>query len=115
MAARPQIWLTPLHLAEWTHAVSQHVYRKEISPHQARQAYDEMEDDRGNGVWLNADLPEAVWQTCTDLALKHGPKLGLRTLDSLHVASALEFEAKVFWTFDERQAKLADAVGLKTS
>jgi predicted nucleic acid-binding protein len=115
MASRPQIWLTPLHIAEWTHAVSQHVFRKEISLHEVRQAHDEWERDRGIGLWLEADLPEAVWRTCTDLALKHGPKLGIRTLDSLHVASALEFGAKGFWTFDERQAKLAAAAGLRTS
>jgi predicted nucleic acid-binding protein len=36
------------------------------------------------------------------------------TLDTLHVASALELGAERFWTFDERQAKLARAVGLKT-
>jgi predicted nucleic acid-binding protein len=37
----------------------------------------------------------------------------VRTLDSLHVASALELKADRFWTFDERQAKLAKVVGLK--
>ena len=37
-----------------------------------------------------------------------------RTLDTLHVASALELKAEHFWTFDDRQAKLALAVGLKT-
>ena len=114
MASKPQIWLTPLHVAEWTHAVSQHVFRKEISLHEARQASDEWERDQGNGLWLEADLPEAVWKTCSELARKHGHKLGTRTLDSLHVASALEFGAKAFWTFDERQAKLATAVGLPT-
>jgi len=40
--------------------------------------------------------------------------LGVRTLDSLHVACALEKKAKRFWTFDERHAKLAEAVGLST-
>jgi predicted nucleic acid-binding protein len=38
----------------------------------------------------------------------------MRTLDSLHVASALLLKAERFWTFDERQAKLAKAEGLKT-
>ena len=35
------------------------------------------------------------------------------TLDTLHVACALELGAERFWTFDARQAKLARAVGLK--
>jgi predicted nucleic acid-binding protein len=39
----------------------------------------------------------------------------VRTLDSLHVACALELKAERFWTFDERQARLAEAVGLDTS
>jgi predicted nucleic acid-binding protein len=115
MASKPQIWFTPLHIAEWTHAVSQHVFRKEISLHEARQAHAQLELDRGNGLWLETDLPEAVWKTCTELARKHGPRLGIRTLDNLHVASALEFGAKAFWTFEERQAKLAAAEGLRTS
>jgi len=41
--------------------------------------------------------------------------LGVRTLDSLHVACALELKAERFWTFDERQARLAEAVGLNTN
>jgi hypothetical protein len=31
------------------------------------------------------------------------------------VAAALELKAERFWTFDERQAKLAKAVGLKSN
>lgn len=82
---------------------------------EARQAHNELDRDRGSGLWLEFDLPESVWRTCADLARKHGPKLGTRTLDSLHVASALDLGAKAFWTFDERQAKLATAAGLPTS
>ena len=56
-----------------------------------------------------------MWETCIDLSKKYGPTLGVRTLDSLHVACALELKADKFWTFDERQAKLAEAVGLDTN
>jgi predicted nucleic acid-binding protein len=41
--------------------------------------------------------------------------LGVRTLDSLHVACALELKVQKFWTFDDRQARLAQAIGLDTS
>jgi len=60
-------------------------------------------------------MPENAFELCADLARRYGPKLGTRTLDSLHVATALELKAEQFWTFDQRQAKLAKAVGLKTS
>jgi predicted nucleic acid-binding protein len=39
--------------------------------------------------------------------------LGCRSLDIIHVASAVELERKTFLAFDERQRKLARAVGLK--
>ena len=45
---------------------------------------------------------------------RHGPILGVRTLNSLHTAAALELGADKFWTFKERQARLAQAVGLDT-
>jgi len=58
-------------------------------------------------------MPESAFDVCAGLARHHGARLGLRTLDTLHVASALELKAQRFWTFDERQAKLARAAGLK--
>lgn len=67
------------------------------------------------GRWISLPIPENAFELCADLARRYGPKLGIRTLDSLHVACALELKAERFWTFDERQAKLAKAVGLKTS
>jgi predicted nucleic acid-binding protein len=67
------------------------------------------------GRWIPLPMPENAFDVCADLARRYGPKLGIRTLESLHVASALELKADRFWTFDERQAKLAKAVGLKIS
>jgi predicted nucleic acid-binding protein len=60
-------------------------------------------------------MPENAFELSADLARRHGPKLGMRTLDTLHVACAMELKVERFWTFDERQAKLAKAQGMKTS
>jgi predicted nucleic acid-binding protein len=73
------------------------------------------EGDLKHGLWLACDMPEHAFELCAELGRRHGPKLGIRTLDSLHVACALELKAERFWTFDERQAKLAKAEGLKTA
>jgi predicted nucleic acid-binding protein len=113
--AASSIWLTPLHLAEWAHAIAQHVFRAKLTPNEAQQMYLHLESDRSAGRWVDAPLPEHAFDRCADLARRYGPKLGVRTLDSLHVACALELKAERFWTFDERQAKLAKAEGLKTS
>jgi len=74
-----------------------------------------LDKDRASGLWLEVSLPESVFDVCADLARRHGPRLGVRTLDSLHVAAALQLKAEQFWTFDERQAKLARVAGLKTA
>jgi predicted nucleic acid-binding protein len=113
LSGHPRLWLTPLHRAEVTHAVAQGVFRRVISSDEARQIYLAFEIDRGRGLWLQAPMPERAFDTCVRLAQQYGPEIGVRTLDTLHVASALELHAGSFWTFDHRQAKLARAVGLK--
>ena len=74
----------------------------------------QLHDDLLIGLWSEAPLPEQAFDLCADLARRYGPRLGVRTLDSLHVACALELKAEKFWTLDERQAKLAKAEGMKT-
>lgn len=115
LAERPKIWLTPLHQAEWAHAVSQHVFQRKISARESQQVYKHFEHDRKINLWVEVALPEMVFETCVRLARRHVARLGVRTLDTLHVASALELNAQRFWTFDARQGKLAEAEGLKTS
>ena len=114
VAKRPSLWLTPLHWVEWTHAIAQHVFRGIISSAQAQQFYSAFELDRERKTWLEVEMPEMAFETAMQLGKQHGPHLGQRSLDALHVASALELGAERFWTFDERQAKLAKAVGLRT-
>ena len=111
----PALLLTPLHRAEWANAIAQHVFRKHISEHQAREFYKAFDRDRNTGLWLEVNMPDSAFETCIDLADEHTVRLGTRTLDTLHVASALELGADEFWTFDDRQAKLAKVVGLRVT
>jgi predicted nucleic acid-binding protein len=85
-----------------------------VTIEKAQRAQVQFVSDEAANLWYDAPLPENAFELCADLARRYAPKLGMRTLDTLHVASALELKAERFWTFDERQAKLAKATGLKT-
>jgi predicted nucleic acid-binding protein len=114
LSSGDRIFLTPLHVAEWAHAMAQHVFQGFMPPSEAEWLTREFQSDRAAGLWLETAIPENAFALCADLARHYGPKIGMRTIDTLHVACALEFKAERFWTFDERQAKLARARGLRT-
>jgi predicted nucleic acid-binding protein len=113
MERHPRVWLTPLHRVEWTHAIGQHVFQHKILLREAQAVYADFERDREAGVWIETSVSERAFDTCTAIARNRVAKLGVRTLDTLHVALALELKAAHFWTFDRRQAKLAEAEGLQ--
>lgn len=115
MAPNPTLWLTPLHVAEWTHAVEQHVFRKLMTRGEADFVHQQFQRHRGEGAWVEVALPDSAYDVCAQLARRHDAKLGVRTLDTLHVASALELKAEEFWTFDDRQRRLAHRAGLRTA
>lgn len=66
------------------------------------------------GRYVQADL---LWRAVLNLAAKlsrdYSRHLGTRSLDVLHVASALELGFSKFISFDIRQQNLVKAVGLK--
>jgi len=110
-----ECFLTPLHRAEWFHAIAQHVFRGMITENHAAELHSMFEMDTKTGPWVEVHLPDRAFDLCADLGRLHGPELGVRTLETLHVASALELGADHFWTFDERQMKLAKAQGLNAT
>lgn len=111
--AGPPIILTPFHRAEWAHVLAQHQFRGSLSSADARGVDLQLAADVDAGVFVESHFPQEAFELCADLARKHGAGLAMRSLDSLHVACALELNAEQFWTYDERQAKLAKAQGLK--
>jgi predicted nucleic acid-binding protein len=115
MSSNPAVWLTPLNRAEIVHATYAHVFWKKSTLLQAASAVANFERNCASGIWRLIELPPGAFDRSIDLARRYSPTLGVRTLDSLHVACALELRAKKFWTFDDRQAELAKAVGLDTT
>lgn len=72
------------------------------------------EGDFAEGRYVQADLLwRAALKRASEISREYTPSLGCRSLDVLHVASALELGFKSFLTFDLRQQQLARAVGLK--
>jgi len=112
---KPEILLTPLNRAELAHSFYFQVFSMRIRVVEAQLAWLAFENDCSKGIWHMVPWPPEIWNLTSNLAAKYGATLGIRTLDSLHVACALELRADKFWTFDERQEKLAQAVGLDTA
>lgn len=112
-AQHSRVWLTPLHRAELANSVAQQLFMKKISADQAQKVLREFQRDRETRFWMEVNLADAVFDRCVQITRQYASRVALRTLDTLHVASALELGAERFWTFDERQAKLAKIAGFK--
>jgi predicted nucleic acid-binding protein len=55
----------------------------------------------------------ALFNYAVDLSKKHSATVGARSLDILHIASALAVKAEKFLTVDGRQTEVAKLAGLK--
>jgi predicted nucleic acid-binding protein len=106
--------LTRFGRIELINSIASAVFRRDI-PETAFHAFVlELATDLMEGRLQLIDVPwRAVLDRGAGLSQQHTPTLGTRSLDVLHVASALELNARYFVTYDERQAKLAGACGLK--
>jgi len=89
-------------------------FRKAISGDASIDALASFDEDVAEGRYVHADvLWRAAVRRANEMARTHTTTIGCRTLDVLHVATALELGLKDFVTFDRRQQQLARAVGLK--
>ena len=111
--AKPVFILTPLGEAEFTNAVELRVFRKQWTRPEARAVRDQFLRHQGAGIFQMEPLGPEIWQSALTLSRRHSAKLGVRTLDVLHVAAVLALKPDAFYTFDERQRKLASAERLR--
>jgi len=107
--AKPVFLLTPLGEAEFTNAIELQVFRKQWTRREARLVRAEFDQHVAAGVFRVEPLAAEVWEKASSLSRRYSAKLGTRTLDLLHVAASLILKADVFFSFDERQRRLAHA------
>ena len=107
----PIIWL---HQLEFRNAMRLRVFRKEITAAQRDASLNAMLSDLASGVLVHAAPPlTALTIEAERLSVHFSEALGARTLDILHVASALVLGLREFLTFDRRQQGVAKGAGLK--
>ncbi len=106
------ILLTPLGELELTNAILLRLFRTELLPSKVKTAHALLRKDIEEGVLLLKPLAAAGYERAKQIARRRTPQLGTRTLDVLHVASALVLQADTFYTFDRSQRKLARIEGL---
>jgi len=119
----PKLFFLPLHALEVRNAILQRAFhqRRSISSGERRQVARErdaalarLEHLLARRALLDVTLDmEAAITLAANLSSAHTERLGARAIDLLHVAGALTLESELFLTTDERQARLANAEGLK--
>ena len=105
--------ITPLHELEMRSALRQKTGRGEITQVECDALLTQMESDLTSGVHerLAVVWPD-VFATAETLSTAHGVSTLCRSLDTLHVALAIEMGVTEFCTFDHRQSLMASAAGL---
>jgi len=106
--------LTPLAALELRNAFNRAVQRQRITAAQRDALWQDVEADLASGfLVLTPVAADELHHKARQLSDRYTPTLGTRSLDLLHVAAALVLEARVFFSFDDRQRKAAASEGLK--
>jgi len=111
-SARESLALTRLCEVEFVNAVSLRLFRKEISDVQAQASIADLEKNLYRGIYQLLPFPDSAFARAKTLALTLTPTIGVRAVDLLHVAAALELGASSLFTFDLKQRRTAQAAGL---
>jgi hypothetical protein len=110
--AKLPIVLTTFGELELANAISLRLFRRELASSKVKATRALVQQDLTNGVLLLSQLTTGIFVRAMKIARQRTPQLGTRTLDILHVASAMELKTDMFYTFDRKQEELARAEGL---
>ncbi len=104
--------ISDLLVIEFYNALKLKVFRDELTKKAFDQLIESFQSRKKEGIYYS---PELDRKEHTDLCLsltENSTEFGCRSLDIMHVAAAKLFTVDQFITFDERQAHLAEHVGL---
>lgn len=113
-SVRLPVSITPLGELELINALHLRLFRREMTAADVQSAVSLFRLDVEAGIFVLKSLSIAAFERAKRIARARTPELGTRSLDVLHVASALVLRADTFCTFDLRQAALARAEKLNT-
>ena len=106
---------TIFHELEFTNAIRLKQFRNEMSNREAGIVFQRFKKHEKENIFYH---PQINWSDAftrsLELSKNHTKTTGTRSLDIIHVASALSMGADRFFTFDEKQSQLASAAGLQT-
>lgn len=106
--------LTSFHELEFNNAVYLKRFRAEITEKEVALILSRFDEHQRKGIYYRPQLHwTEIFSYALDLSKQHTRKTGARSLDILHVASALSMKADRFITFDDRQSNLAFLAELK--
>ena len=109
----PPIRLTDWRRVEISSAFQRAVKNGRITAAQAFLLWQDFENDVASGRFEVVGVNHSsVLARALVLTQKHAATIGTRTLDVIHIATALEFSATDFLSFDNRQRQAASAEGL---
>jgi len=104
--------LTPLIEAEMVNAFYLRIFRKESGEKQIRSSLELFGKDVRAGLFEPKSFSNELFRQASQISTRRTAKFGTRTLDLLHVASAVFLQTEQFCTFDTKQAELARSEGL---
>ena len=97
---------------ETVNAFSLRVFRNEMLTINRDNAVRDLDDDVKHGILTLVPVPDSAFARAKALAQTLTPTIGVRAVDLLHVAAALELGVDAFYTFDLKQHRTAKAAGL---
>jgi len=106
--------LTEFGELELVNAFQLRLFRNELPPTKVRAAAVAFRDDVTGGILAISPTTDALFAEARRISRRWSKTLGTRTFDVIHVASALVLSADTFYTFDQRQRRLAEAVKMRT-
>ena len=108
------IFCSHLHDLEIRNGLRLKIFRREVTAKSIDATLQLMDEDLRTGVLVRPELDWFdVFRRAETVSKEHSSAMGVRSLDLLHIASALILHAVDFLTFDDRQLAAAKKTGLR--